>query len=114
MEFELAPFGTTGLETALSLVITHLVEPGALTWSGLAYIMSVAPRLALDLPPVRFEPGAVADITVIDPEARVEVTKDWFVSKSANSAFLGHKLLGRATDVLVGGRIALRNGKLVD
>jgi dihydroorotase len=114
MEFELAPFGTTGLETALSLTITHLVQPGLLTWSGLAFVMAVAPRAVLGLPPVRFEPGAVADITVIDPEARVDVTPEWFASKSGNSAFLGHKLLGKATDVLVGGRIALRNGKVVD
>ena len=113
LEFELAPFGTTGLETALSLVITHLIEPGHLDWSALVCTMAVAPREALGLAPVRFEEGAVADITIIDPEARVEVTREFFESKSSNSAFLGGKLLGKATDVLVEGQFALRNGKVV-
>jgi len=113
LEFELAPFGTTGLETALPLVITYLVEPGLLDWAGLVRTMAVAPRAALGLPAVRFEAGAVADITIIDPEARVEVTREFFESKSSNSAFLGGKLLGKATDVLVEGQFALRNGKVV-
>lgn len=114
LEFELAPFGTTGLETALPLVITHLVDPGEFTWSDVARVMSVAPRACLNLPAVKLEQGSVADITVIDPEAKVEVTKEWFVSKSANSAFLGKKLLGKASDVLVGGEHVLRNGKVID
>jgi len=114
LEFELAPFGTTGLETALSLVITHLVQPGRMGWADLVRVMAIAPRAAFNLPEVRLEPGAVADITVIDPEARVEVIPSWFASKSSNSAFLGATLLGKATDVLVEGRFALKNGKVVD
>ncbi len=114
LEFEIAPFGTTGLETALSLLITHMVEPGHMDYQGLVRVMAVAPRAVFGLPEVRFEPGGVADVTIIDPEARVEVTREWFLSNSANSAFLGGKLLGKATDVLVEGRFALRNGKVVD
>lgn len=113
LEFELAPFGTTGLETALPLVLTHLLHPGVLDWFGVIRLMATGPRAVFGLPAVRFEPGAVADITVIDPEARIEVTREWFVSKSANSAFLGGTLLGKATDVLVGGEFALRSGKVV-
>ncbi len=114
LEFEVAPFGTTGLETALPLVITHLVEPGLLDWAGLVRVMAHGPRACLSLPEVKMEAGAVADITVIDPEARVEVTSDRFESRSRNSAFLGHNLLGKASETIVGGRIALRNGKVVD
>jgi dihydroorotase len=113
LEFELAPFGTTGLETALSLVITHLVSTGKATWPDVALWMSVAPRAALGLPAVRLEAGAIADITIVDPEARIETTPEWFVSRSCNSAFLDRKLLGRASDVLVGGYFALRHGKVV-
>jgi dihydroorotase len=113
MEFELAPFGTTGLETALSLVVTHLVDPGHMDWQGVARVMAVAPRACLRLPAVRLEAGGVADITVVDPEAKVEVTEDWFVSKSSNSAFLGHNLLGKASEVLVDGTLVTRNGKVV-
>ncbi len=114
LEFELAPFGTTGLETALPLVVTNLIAPGVMDWGGLVRVMAAGPRAALGLPEVRLEPGAVADITVIDPEARIEVTPSFFESRSANSAFLGAHLLGKASEVLVEGRFALRNGKVVE
>jgi dihydroorotase len=113
LEFELAPFGTTGLETALPLVITHLIAKKRATWDHVVEWMSMGPRRALGLPQVTFAPGEVADITIVDPEARFEVTADWFASRSRNSAFLGAKLIGRATEVLVEGRFALRNGKVV-
>jgi dihydroorotase len=114
LEFELAPFGTTGLETALPLVITHAVAREVLSWGDVVRLMAHGPREALGLPAVRLEAGAIADITVIDPEARVEVTPSFFESKSANSAFLGATLLGKASEVLVEGRFALRHGKVVD
>jgi dihydroorotase len=113
LEFEIAPFGTTGLETALSLVATMLVGTKKATWADVARWMCHGPREALGLPGMRLEPGAVADITVVDPEAKVEVSPEFFVSKSRNSAFLGQRLLGRATEVLIGGNFALRNGKVV-
>jgi dihydroorotase len=113
LEFEIAPFGTTGLETALPLVITNLVAKNKATWDQVADWMSIAPRRALGLPSVTIAAGELADLTIVDPEAKVEVAADWFVSRSRNSAFLGAKLLGRASEVLVGGYFALRNGKVV-
>lgn len=114
LEFELAPFGTTGLETALPLVVTNLVGREGFGWAGLANTMSHGPRRALGLDPVTLEAGSVADITVIDPEAKVLVDDGYFHSKSSNSAFKGATLLGKASEVLVGGRFALKNGKVVD
>ena len=113
LEFELAPFGTTGLETALPLVITNLVGRDLIGWSDVVRLMASGPRAALGLPPAALAAGSVADVTIIDPEARVEITASFFESKSANSAFLGATLLGKATEVLVGGQFALRNGKVV-
>jgi dihydroorotase len=113
LEFELAPFGTTGLETALPLVNTHLVSAGVLGWPEVVQLLCHGPRAAVGLPEMRLAVGFPADITVVDPEARVEVTADWFVSKARNSAFSGASLLGRASDVLVGGQWALRRGKVV-
>ena len=113
LEFELAPFGTTGVETALPLIITNLVATDVLSWSDVARLMAIGPRAALGLAPVTIAAGSVADVTVIDPEARVEVDAGFFESKSPNSAFLGTTLLGKATEVLVGGHLALRNGKVV-
>lgn len=113
LEFELAPFGTTGLETALSLVNTHLVSTEKLDWAAVARLMAHGPRAALGLPNVTLAAGSVADITIVDPEAKVEVTREWLVGTSKNSAFLGARLLGKASDVLIGGYFALRNGKVV-
>ncbi|MDP2182513.1 MAG: dihydroorotase [Actinomycetota bacterium] len=115
LEFEIAPFGTTGLETALSLVNTHLVAKQVIDWPVVVERMCHGARTAVPgLPEMRLAEGQVADITVFDPEARVAVTEGWFESLSANSAFLGVALLGKASEVLVGGRIVLRNGKVVD
>jgi len=113
LEFEVAPFGTVGLETALSLVITHLLRTELVTWADVVQLMAHAPRAAFGLAPVSLAAGYVGDITIIDPEAKVEVTEDWLVGMSHNSAFLGQRLLGKASDVLVGGYFALRNGKVV-
>lgn len=113
LEFELAPFGTTGIETALPLVITNLVAEKKATWDLVAEWMCHNPRRALGLPAVSLQEGSAADITIVDPEAKVHVTDGWYLSKSRNCAFAGARLLGRASEVLVGGYFALRNGKVV-
>ncbi len=109
-EWEIAFFGTIGLETSLPLMLTHMVEPGIMSWSRLVEVMAVSPREILRLPAVKIEEGSVADLTLIDPEAQVEVTEDYFESKSKNSAFLGNKLKGAACDVFCGGKRTLANG----
>jgi dihydroorotase len=113
LEFELAPFGTTGLETALSLIVTNLVVPGKVGWGTLVERMAHRPREIFGLPGVVMKKGSMADITVIDPEAHVDVSREWFESRSHNSAFLGMRLLGKASEVLCEGRLVLRNGKVV-
>lgn len=113
LEFELAPFGSTGVETALSLVNTHLVATGILDWPDVCRLMCHGPRAAVGMPELRLEAGFPADLTIVDPEAKVEVTADWFVSAARNSAFLGASLLGKASEVLVGGQWTVRNGKVV-
>jgi dihydroorotase len=113
LEFELAPFGTTGLETALSLVVTNVVTPGKAGWDEVAAWMCHCPRAALGLPEVRIEAGCAADLTIVDPATEWTVEPGSFVSKSRNSAFLGKQLTGRARDVLIGGYFALRDGKVV-
>jgi dihydroorotase len=75
--------------------------------------MAHGPRECLGIAKVSLEPGGQADITIIDPEARVDVSQAFFESKSSNSAFVGTTLLGKASEVLIGGQFALRNGKVV-
>lgn len=111
-EFELAPFGTTGLETALALVVTHLVEGGGMAWADVITLMSTGPRRAMGLPAMRIEAGSPADITVIDPAVAWTVSPDGFESRSRNSAFLGHELRGAARHVVAGGTVALRSGEV--
>ena len=109
-EFELAPFGMTGIETSLGLVLTKLVKPGVITYNRMIELMSVNPRRILNVEEVKLEPGYPADITVFDPEIKWVVDADDFESKSSNSGFIGWELVGRATDVFVGGVRKLANG----
>lgn len=109
-EWEIAFFGTIGLETSLPLMLTNLVLPGKMSWSRLVEVMAISPRRVLCLEPVRVEAGSAADLTLVDPAATVEVTADYFESRSKNSAFLGQTLTGAATDVFVDGRRVLAAG----
>ncbi len=113
-EFELAPFGMTGLETALSLVLTHLVGSGTIGYDRLVELMAVAPRAILGAEPVKLEAGSVADLTVIDPAERWTVSREGFCSKAGNSGFMGVELTGRATDVYVGGYATMEEGSIVE
>lgn len=109
-EWEIAFFGTIGLETSLPLMLTKLVRAGEMSWTRLVEVMAVNPRKVLRLAPVAIAAGSAADLTLVDPEKVVEVTEDWFQGKSKNSAFLGATLTGAATDVFVDGRRTLIDG----
>jgi dihydroorotase len=109
-EFEIAYFGTIGLETTVPLMLTYLVEKGFLTWDRLVDALAVKPRALMRLDKVVIAPGYAADITVIDPETEVVVNEEYFESRSKNSAFLGYRLKGAASDVFVAGKQTLKNG----
>lgn len=108
LEFEEAPFGTTGLETALSLMLTKLVVTKKLSYHRLVDCMAHAPRRILGLKPVSISEGSVADISIIDPELEWKVGEGGWQSKSSNNAFIGTELCGRATDVYVGGYASMQ------
>ena len=111
-EFAFAPFGMTGIETSLGLVLTNLVETGKISVARTVELMSVAPRRILGVEAASITAGATADITVFDPAQEWDVTEDGFESKAKNSGFIGAHLTGRATDVFVGGEPTLRNGAI--
>jgi len=96
VEFNLAPFGVIGLETALGLAISGLIETGLMDWLTLVERMSVAPRRILHLPQVCLKPGWPANLTIIDPAAEWQVDQFKFQSKSRNTPFKGWKLKGKA------------------
>ena len=109
-EFELAPFGMTGLETSLGLVITNLVKTGKITFGRMVELMAIEPRKILGLDQVKIAEGSVADLTVFDADQVWTVFEDDFASHAKNSGFKGVELTGRATDVFVGGKRTLANG----
>ncbi len=111
-ELDKAPFGILGLETALGLVVTKLIEPGHLSWLQALEKMTVNPARILGLELGTLQPGRPADVTVIDPDIRWTVDKNQFRSKSRNTPFHGWELQGRAETVIVDGRIKYRAGEL--
>lgn len=104
LEFNEAANGIVGLETALSLGLA-LVREGVLSESRLVELMSVSPARILAVPGGSLGVGEVADITVIDPDARYVFTAGQSCSKGKNSPFIGWDLQGRAVMTLVGGII---------
>ncbi len=104
-ELDQAPFGIVGLETALGLVVTRLIEPGHLDWTQAIEKMTINPARILGIDKGTLAIGADADITVIHPTVAWTVDSANFRSKSTNTPFQGWKLRGRADTVIVGGRI---------
>jgi dihydroorotase len=110
LELDRAPFGILGLETAVGLAVTRLVVPGRIGWPRLVEAMSTLPARILGIDRGTLRPGAVADITLIDPDRTWQVDVDTFQSKSVNSPFHGWTLQGRAVATIVGGRVKHRLG----
>ena len=105
VEFGSAPFGIVGLETSLALGITHLVKPGHLSLAALVSRMSTHPARILKLPSGTLTEGALADVTVFDPDAVWTVEPEKFVSKGRNTPFGGTTLTGRSVTTIVGGEV---------
>jgi dihydroorotase len=107
-ELDQAPFGIVGLETMLGLVVTKLILPGVLDWSKAIRKMTINPAKILGLSKGTLQIGADADITVIDPTAKWTVDPAQFRSKSTNTPFAGMELTGRASMVIVGGKVKFK------
>ncbi len=104
-EFDKAPFGILGLETAFGLIYTHLVGSGALSLSDAIRCMTHAPAEALRLPVGTLKPGARADVAIFDLNARWTVDPASFRSKSRNTPFAGWELQGKPVMTILGGRV---------
>ena len=109
-EFDEAPNGIIGLETALGLAIRELVLPGLLSLPALLARMSTIPARVFRLPGGTLAVGAPADLVVFDPERRWTVRKEELHSRSANTPFLGEILVGQADATVVGGRLVFQRG----
>ena len=103
-EFDDAPFGIVGLETALGVCMRELVTSGELTLSQLIDRMSSRPASVMGIDGGTLRRGSPADIVVWDPDERWVVRPEAFVSKGRNTPFGGEEVVGRVRRTLVGGR----------
>ena len=109
VEFDRAPFGIVGLETAASLVLDRLVGTGRITLARMVELMSAGPARLLGVKGGSLVPGAPADVTVLAPDLAVTVRKDGFRSKGRNTPFDGWTLKGGIAATIVGGRTVYVN-----
>jgi len=114
VEYSRAPFGLVGLETAVGLVWTELVAAGLLTPVEAVRRMTINPARILGIPRGTLEPGAAADITVIDPEKEAVVDPARFASKGRNTPFAGRLLKGLPVLTIVAGRVVYDAGRVKD
>jgi dihydroorotase len=105
LEFDYAPFGIIGLETAVSVLSTELIENNVIDWNDIAEMMSRHPAEILGLDKGTLSEGKDADIIIIDPNERWVYEKKEIKSKSKNSPFIGTEFKGRVKYTIVNGRI---------
>jgi len=104
VEFDHAPFGITGLETAVSLCFDRLVHTGVVSLSRLIELLSVNPARVLRVSGGSLSEGAPADISILAPDMTVTVSAAAMRSKSRNTPFDGWTLRGGVAATIVGGR----------
>jgi dihydroorotase len=111
-EFDLAPPGTIGLETALGVVLTELVHPGVVSLPRALAALSTVPAriLGSNAHGGPIEPGRPANLVIFDPEA-TWIVEAPFASKARNSAFAGRELRGRVVHTMLAGALTVHDGK---
>jgi len=105
VDFDGAPFGIVGFETAAAVVFDRLVGRGKLSLDAFASLFSAGPARALGLPGGTLAVGSPADVTLFDPQARWKVDPQRFVSKGRSTPFSGWELLGAPAATIVAGAV---------
>lgn len=112
VEFALAASGISGLDTAFSLVMTHLCPKG-FTLDDICRLMSSTPAKLLGIPGGVLKEGEAADITLADIEENYIIKEEGMASRGKNTPFIGKKVKGRVQYTLVQGKILLNKGKIL-
>jgi dihydroorotase len=112
-EYDDAPFGIIGLETSFALASSELYHGKIIDLPRLVALMSTNPARILGLPCGTLAEGAPADITMFDPDVGWTVDEKEFASRSRNTPFSGWKVKGRVVNVIVDGKILMRDGALM-
>jgi dihydroorotase len=109
LEYDRAPRGITGLETAIGLAFNELVHKGVIGLARLVELCSTNPARIFKLAGRgTLAPGSIADVTIVDPDLRWTYRNSESRSKSRNSPFDGWEFLGAPVATIVGGRIVYR------
>ncbi len=109
LEFDRAPNGIIGLETAVALTLDRLVHRGVITLARMVELLSCNPAKVFKLDRGTLKIGAVADLTIFDPNQQVKVDASKFQSKSRNTPFDGWELKGAPAATIAGGRVVRTN-----
>ena len=109
VEFDRAPFGIVGLETAVPLAFDRLVHTGLIGLTRLVELLSVNPARILRVEGGSLTPGAAADVTILAPDLPVRVSASALRSRSKNTPFDGWELRGGAVATIVGGRVVFQH-----
>jgi len=100
-----APNGIIGFETALAATITNLVLPGYISYLDMVKLMSYNPAKLLKIERGEIKEGAIADLTIFDPNKTYEYKKESIASKSKNTPWIGKKLQGQVQYTIVSGDV---------
>ena len=112
VDFDSAPFGIVGLETAVSVVHDRFVARGRLPLDRFVSLFSAGPARVFGLPGGTLAPGSPADVTLFDPAARWKVDPHQFVSKGRSTPFAGWELAGAPAATIVGGSVVWQRVEL--
>jgi len=112
LEYNIAPFGIIGLETMLPLIFTNLVSKKILNLNQAIAKLTVNPANILGLEKGSLSIGSDADLTIIDLNLKKKIGNE-FTSQSKNSPFIGMELKGFPVTTIVGGKVVMKDGKLV-
>ncbi|MCB1229388.1 MAG: dihydroorotase [Verrucomicrobiae bacterium] len=104
-DFASAPFGITGLETAVVSLYHHFIKTDRFGWDLLVRRYSAEPRRILGLDPVPVAEGGIAEFLIFSTERTTTFSREYMKSKSANTPFLDRTLDGQVVSVVRGGEV---------
>lgn len=104
-ELEYAPFGIVGLETAVPLIITELVKKNNFSYIDAFSKVTCNPAAILNLDRGSLKKGGWADVTIIDPDKKVIIDKEFFISRCKNTPFIGAELYGSVEYTICSGNV---------
>ena len=111
VEFDRAPFGIVGLETAVPIVFDRLVHRGVIGLARMIELLAVNPARIIKVPGGTLAAGSPGDVTVLAPDMKVTVRAQHLKSKSKNTPFDGWELRGGVAATIVGGRLVYRSDR---